>query len=241
MRLARGSTTDRSDKNPVRSRTEIRFGCREPGAGTFAELTTTAVLGAVLNGRAAGPVRDGRLELSGLAARNVLVVEAEVAYSSGMQGLTRFTDPADGATYLMLMGYPTAAPSVFCCFDQPDLTAVSTLSLVLPGGWDCVTNGSARERPAPGQTGTWRFEPVPGTRPYDLTIAAGPYTEVWRGPAGAQAVPITLRRRPSLAARRGSRTSPSSASSRGRRWSPTSGSSGCPARTRSTTSRSCPG
>jgi aminopeptidase N len=34
---------------PVRSRTEIRFGCREPGAATFAELTATATR-VVLNG-----------------------------------------------------------------------------------------------------------------------------------------------------------------------------------------------
>ena len=27
---------------PARSRTEVRFGCREPGAATFAELTATA-------------------------------------------------------------------------------------------------------------------------------------------------------------------------------------------------------
>ena len=53
---------------PVRSRTEIRFGCREPGAATFAELTAT-VTSAVLNGRAVGPAADGRLGLPGLAAR----------------------------------------------------------------------------------------------------------------------------------------------------------------------------
>jgi hypothetical protein len=34
----------------VRTRTEIRFGCREPGAATFAELTATAIR-TVLNGR----------------------------------------------------------------------------------------------------------------------------------------------------------------------------------------------
>src|ERR1035441_862596 len=190
--------------DPPRSRTEIRFGCREPGAGTFAELTAAVVLGAVLNGEAAGPVMDGRLELPGLAGRNVLVVDAEVAYSSGRWGLTRFTDPADGATYLMFMGYPTEAPSVFCCFDQPDLTAVTTLSLVLPGGWDCVTNGPVQERPAPGQAGMWRFGPVRGTRTYDLTIAAGPYTEVWRGSGGTEAaVTMSLRHRPSLAGAEG--------------------------------------
>ena len=42
------------------------------------------------------------------------MVEAEVAGSA----LARFTDQADGADYLLFMGYPTEAPSVFCCFDR---------------------------------------------------------------------------------------------------------------------------
>ena len=46
---------------PVRSRAEIRFGCREPGAATFAELAAAAS-SAVLNGRAVGrrPTGDSR-------------------------------------------------------------------------------------------------------------------------------------------------------------------------------------
>lgn len=188
--------------DPVRSRTEIRFGCREPGAATFAELRTAAVLGAVLNGRPVGPAEGGRLGLPGLSERNVLVVDAEVAYTRGIRGLSRFTDPADGATYLLHMGYPTESPSVFCCFDQPDLTSTLTLSLVLPAGWDCVTNGPAVQRPSAGQAGLWRFAPVPGMRPYDLTIAAGPYVEEWRGTGGSSGatgqVAMSIRRRPSL-------------------------------------------
>ena len=82
----------------------------------------------------------GRLALPGLAGQNVLVVEAEVADGT----LARFTDPSDGAGYLPFTGYPTQAPSLFCCFDQADLTATTTLSLVLPAGWDCLTTcGSA--------------------------------------------------------------------------------------------------
>ena len=124
---------------PVRTRTEIRFGCREPGAATFAELTATAVR-AVLNGRELDRPAGGRLALPGLAGQNVLVVEAEVADGT----LARFTDPSDGAGYLPFTGYPTQAPSLFCCFDQADLTATTTLSLVLPAGWDCLTTcGSA--------------------------------------------------------------------------------------------------
>ena len=184
---------------PLRSRTEIRFRCREPGAATFAELTAAAS-SAVLNGREAGPAVDGRLGLPGLAAENVLVVEAEVADAAGGHGLTWFTDPADGASYLLYLGYPTEAPSVFCCFDQPDLTATTTLSLALPAGWDCLSNGPVTERPPAGQPGMWRFGPVSGTRTFDLTIAAGPYVEDWRGAGGAGgSVRMSIWRRPSLA------------------------------------------
>ena len=184
---------------PARSRTEIRFRCREPGAATFAEVRAAAS-SAMLNGRAVSPAADGRLGLPGLAAENVLVVDAEVAVSGDGRGLTWFTDPADGASYLLYMGYPTQAPSVFCCFDQPDLTATATLSLALPAGWDCLTNGPVTERPRAGQPGMWRFGPVRGTRTYDLTIAAGPYVQDWRGAGGAEgSVRMSIRRRPSLA------------------------------------------
>jgi len=184
---------------PVRSRTEIRFGCREPGAGTFAELTAAAS-SAVLNGREVGPAADGRLGLPGLAAENVLVVEAEMAGADGGRGLSWFTDPADGASYLLYNGYPTEAPGLWACFDQPDLIATTTLSLALPAGWDCLTNGPVTERPPAGEAGMWRFGPVDGTRTYDLTIAAGPYVEDWRGAGGAGgSVRMSIWRRPSLA------------------------------------------
>jgi aminopeptidase N len=168
---------------PVRTRSEIRFTCAEPGAATFAELTAR-VVSAVLNGReilGAGPPDDGRLALSGLAAENTLVVEAE----ADGDVLTRFTDPADGAGYLLFTGYPTESPRLFGCFDQAALTATSTLSLMLPAGWECLTNGPVTGRPPAGEAGRWRFGPVSGTRPWDWTIAAGPYTQAWNGSASS--------------------------------------------------------
>jgi aminopeptidase N len=191
------------DLNPeaaasVRSRTEIRFTCAEPGAATFAELTATAV-SAVLNGREVlglDAPAGGRLALAGLAAENTLVVEAEVAADA----LTRFTDPADGAGYLLFTGYPTESPRLFCCFDQADLTATTTLSLVLPAGWECLANGPVTSRPAAGETGRWRFGPVDGTRPFDMTIAAGPYARAWSGTGGTgDAVRMSIWCRGSLA------------------------------------------
>jgi aminopeptidase N len=180
---------------PVRSRAEIRFTCAEPGAATFAELAATAT-SAVLNGREAGAPAGGRLALAGLAAENTLVVEAEVAADT----LTRFTDPAGGAGYLLFTGYPTESPRLFCCFDQADLTATTTLSLVLPAGWECLANGPVTSRPPAGEAGLWRFGPVDGTRPFDMTIAAGPYARAWSGTGGTgDAVRMSIWCRGSLA------------------------------------------
>ena len=117
----------------VRSRTAIRFACREPGATTFADLAMPTVGRAVCNGRdldPGGAGTGGRLRLTGLAADNVLEVEAESGHSGTGPGLSWFTDPADGSRYVLATCYPTQAPAVFCCFDQPDLRADLTLAVV---------------------------------------------------------------------------------------------------------------
>ena len=87
---------------PVRSRTVVRFRCARPGAASFADLTAQ-VRGssAALNGAPLGAPADGRLALAGLAAENLLTVEAEVSE----RGLTRFAEPSGG-------GAPTDANSV---------------------------------------------------------------------------------------------------------------------------------
>lgn len=180
---------------PVRSRTEIRFGCTEPGAATFADLTAQATLSAVLNGRALGPPRDGRLHLPRLEADNLLVVEAEAAYSGTGEGLTRFTDPADGAAYVAMTCYPSSASSIFCCFDQPDLAAAMTISLVAPAGWECMANGPVAQRPPDGEAGVWRFAAVPRMMPFEVTICAGPFVSELRS---GGAVAMSVRRRASL-------------------------------------------
>lgn len=60
-----------ADPHTVRSRTDIRFRCQQPGA--------------------------------------MLTVEAEFPYSRDGQELSRFTDPADGAVYVLGSCFPTYA------------------------------------------------------------------------------------------------------------------------------------
>ena len=188
----------------IRSRAEIRFRCREPGAATFADLRTRSVSRVTCNGESLDPgraVSGGRLHLPGLAARNVLTVDAEFGYSAGGRGLSRFADPADGGQYAFGYCYPTSAPGMFCCFDQPDLRADLTLEVSAPAGWQCAANGAVTGRPAAGEAGTWRFATVPAMKPSELALRAGPYVtaaaEDYRGADGL--VRMSLGSRPALA------------------------------------------
>jgi len=100
--------------------------------------------------------------------------------------------------------FPTYAPRVFCCFDQPDLRADLTLSVAAPAGWDCVASSAPAARPPAGQAGTWQFETVPAMKPYELSLCAGPYVTVadtehpGLGGAGGP-VTMTVRSRATLA------------------------------------------
>jgi aminopeptidase N len=188
---------------PARSRTVIRFGCTRPGADSFADLTAglagggavlngTVLNEAVLNEAGLSPVGDGRLPLAGLAAENVLTVDAEIPE----RALTRFTEPS-GGEYVLAFAYPAGAPDLFCCFDQLDLPAPLALSLIAPAGWTCVANGVVASRPAAGAAGAWRFAPL-RVKPLELTFCAGPL----RGqdvPAPAGEVTLTSYQRAGLA------------------------------------------
>ena len=180
---------------PVFSRTEVRFRWLRPDASTFAELRTQGVRSVTLDGVSLPPPQDGRLRLSraGDGDQAVLVVEAEAGYSQEGRGLSRFTDPADGASYVMALCYPDCGPGVFCCFDQPDLTATFRFSVRVPGGWECVTNGQLERR----EGDVCVFTPVSGMRPYDLTFCAGPFPAAAR--TRAAGTEVTVRHRHSLA------------------------------------------
>jgi aminopeptidase N len=180
---------------PVLSRTEVRFRWRGPDASTFAELRTPGVRGVTLDGVSLPPPQDGRLWLSRPSCggdQAVLVAVAEAGYSQEGRGLSRFTDPADGASYVMAMCYPDCGPEVFCCFDQPDLTATFRFSVRVPDGWECVANGQLAGREGNVRT----FTPVRGMRPYDLTFCAGPFPAAERTQAGR--TDVTVRHRRSL-------------------------------------------
>ncbi|GAA1982416.1 aminopeptidase N [Kitasatospora viridis] len=197
-----------ADAATFRSVTTIRFRCAEPGASSFADLLAPAVRAVTLNGRALDPAQvfDGaRVALDDLAAENVLVVDADCAYSRTGEGMHRFTDPVDGETYLYTHFEPADARRVFANFEQPDLKAPYRFTVTAPAAWDVYGNAAEESVAAEGTARTWTFLPTRPISTYLTAVVAGPYhvaRDSWAGelPDGSTLeIPLAATCRKSLA------------------------------------------
>jgi aminopeptidase N len=179
VRSALGPVADGEGSGRFGSRTVLRFRCSEPGADSFTDLLAPAVTRVVLNGVDLDPavVFDGsRIALPGLAESNELVVEAECAYSHTGEGLHRFTDPVDGETYLYTQYEPADARRVFTTFEQPDLKAPFSFTVIAPAHWTVFSNSPTGGDPVAEDSAlTWSFAPTPRISSYITAVVAGPY------------------------------------------------------------------
>ena len=101
----------------------------------------------------------------------------------------RVHDAADRADYLYTLLVPADANQLFPCFDQPDLKARTTLSLVVPRGWSAVSNGALVDSASDERATTLRFAESKPISTYLVGFAAGPWARVTRTVQGR---PITL-------------------------------------------------
>ena len=165
------------------SSTTVRF-TSAPGSSTFIDLIAPVVHSISLNGRALDPAEvyaDSRITLTGLAADNELVVVADCAYMHTGEGLHRFTDPADGETYLYSQFEVPDSRRVFAVFEQPDLKASFAFTVTTPSSWTVLSNSPTPE-PTPtedsdgsGGIHTFAFAPTEPMSSYVTAIVAGPY------------------------------------------------------------------
>ena len=165
------------------SSTTVRFTSTQ-GSSTFIDLIAPVVHSISLNGRALDPAEvyaDSRITLTGLAADNELVVVADCAYMHTGEGLHRFTDPADGETYLYSQFEVPDSRRVFAVFEQPDLKASFTFTVTTPSSWTVLSTSPTPE-PTPtedsdgsGDAHTFAFAPTEPMSSYVTAIVAGPY------------------------------------------------------------------
>jgi aminopeptidase N len=152
------------------SRATVRFS--STGAETFLELHRGQDVSVRVNGAVVDPAYDGaRIALTGLLERNEVVVEARLPYVTDGDGMHTFTDPVDGERYVSAYVGVDITQRVFACFDQVDLKAPITLSVVADPAWTVLANAE----PLFHQGDTWDFATTPPI-PVDLfVLCAGPW------------------------------------------------------------------
>ncbi|MGW0389575.1 aminopeptidase N [Streptomyces sp. NPDC003042] len=182
------------------STTVIRFSART-AADTFVELKPDELRSATLDGAPLDPaiLTDNRLPLTGLTeGPHELRVAARMRYSRTGEGLHRFTDPADGETYVYSQMFMDDVQRVFAAFDQPDLKAVFEFTVTAPAHWTVLANGiTTRTGDRDGDAaGIWNSAPTPVISTYLAAVAAGPWHSVTTEHAG---LPFGIHCRRSLA------------------------------------------
>ncbi|MCX5196666.1 aminopeptidase N [Streptomyces sp. NBC_00249] len=182
------------------SATVIRFSARAAG-DTFVELKPVELRSVTLDGHPLDPaaLTGNRLPLTGLTeGPHELRVDATMRYSRTGEGLHRFTDPADGETYVYSQMFMDDVQRVFPAFDQPDLKAVFEFTVTAPAHWTVLANGITtrtgdRERDG---AGVWTSAATPVISTYLAAVAAGPWHSVTTEHAG---LPFGIHCRKSLA------------------------------------------
>src|SRR5712671_148328 len=157
----------------------IHFLCHEPGANTFIDFLAPAVDSCELNGEEVPKeaFNGARIALQNLREANELHVIGTCEYQNVGAGLNRFTDPVDHKVYLHSQFETFDAHRMFPCFDQPDLKASFTFTVLAPTDWVVVSNNPGQAQPVTGKENVkrWTFGATPKMSSYLTAIVAGPY------------------------------------------------------------------
>ena len=172
------------------SRTSATFGVRttvwfsSTWPETFLELAHATDLTLTVNDQPVPhPSYDGtRVHLSNLLEQNVVTVEARLPYVTDGDGMHTFTDPADDQQYVSAYCGMNIAQKVFACFDQNDLKAPITLTVLADPEWTVLANGLLT-----GEIGERRtFATTPPIPVAMFVVCAGPWHSVTWEHAGLE-------------------------------------------------------
>ncbi len=157
------------------SSSTVRFVPR--ARSTFLELSRAEELVVTVDGEEIPVAYDGeRIALDGLTvgAPVEVRVTASMPYVTSGEGMHRFTDPADGATYVSAYCGMDIAHRVFACFDQNDLKASISLSVTADPEWTVLANGIGTVV----EPGRWTFTRTPALPVALFVVCAGPWASV---------------------------------------------------------------
>ena len=164
-------------EHTFRSVTTVEFEALA-GADTYIDIAADSIRSATLNGRdidVSGYDESTGIQITGLAERNVLVVDADCRYSNTGEGLHRFVDPVDSEVYLYSQFETADAKRMFACFDQPDLKATFDIMVAAPLNWRVISNGASGHVHGEDDAHVHTFVTTPRMSTYLVALIAGPY------------------------------------------------------------------
>jgi aminopeptidase N len=144
-------------------------------------------------------VIDSTLILSG---QNRVEIGFRSPIAPAGASIIRTHDATDNSDYLYTLLVPSDANLLFPCFDQPDLKARVTLTLITPAGWNALANGERFTKVTTGAAVLHRFAETKPLSTYLIAFAAGPWkVETRQLPIseGSAAVPVSMFTRASRA------------------------------------------
>jgi len=157
----------------------IHFLCQEPGANSFIDFLAPSVDSCELNGEEVPKeaFNGARITLTNLRDANELHVLGTCDYQNIGAGMCRFKDPVDHKMYLHTQFETFDAHRMFPCFDQPDLKASFTFTVLAPSDWVVVSNNPGQAQQVAGKENIkrWTFGATPKMSSYLTAIVAGPF------------------------------------------------------------------
>ncbi|HET9010378.1 MAG TPA: M1 family aminopeptidase, partial [Gemmatimonadaceae bacterium] len=172
-------TLDVTRRDTATGRVVVRFD-RAKGGDAILDFRGLRLGSPTVNGRATALAGDGahlRIPAALLrAGPNSVELDFASAIAPAGASIIRYHDSTDDTDYLYTLLVPSDANALFPCFDQPDLKARVTLTLVTPRGWKALGNGAlAGSDSAGASTTTHRFRQSDPISTYLVAFAAGPW------------------------------------------------------------------
>lgn len=130
------------------------------------------------------------------AGNNTINISYQRPFATDGAGLHKFTDPENGEIYLYTNFEPYDANRLFPHFDQPNLKAPLTLTVLAPDEWQIIANTRETEITEQGSRRLWTFPASAVISSYVYAMHAGPFTQ-WQDQAGN--IPLRLFARNSIA------------------------------------------
>jgi hypothetical protein len=112
-----------------------------------------------------------------IPGENVIKFDFSSPILTSGSAITRYIDKEDGSEYIYSILSPSNASTAFPMFNQPDLKARFQLGLIVPEGWNAVSNTDPGLVKGGAFVRSFGFPDTIPTSPYAFAFAAGPWKE----------------------------------------------------------------